>query len=76
MNTLMHYVAIFYGCKNDNIQMEAILSLRRQLSSGGEKPVQFSAFGPEIHCETSATCKVTVKPFDTYYLRNNRIFCH
>ena len=47
------------------------------MSSGGGKPVQFSAFGQEIHCETSAIRKVTVKPlryiplqeqFDNYIL--------
>ena len=27
---------------------------RRRLSSGGGKPVQFSAFGREIPCETTA----------------------
>ena len=32
------------------------------MSSGGGKPVQFSAFGQEITCETIATRKVTVKP--------------
>ena len=36
--------------------------LRRQLSSGGGEPVQFSAFGWEIPCETTTTQKVTIKP--------------
>ena len=29
--------------------------------NGGGKPVQFLAFGWEMHCETTATQKVTVK---------------
>ena len=39
-----------------------ILLLLRQQSSGGGKPVQFSAFSQEIHCEAAATQKATVKP--------------
>ena len=37
--------------------------LRCQLSSSEGRPVQFSAFGQEIPYETTATRKVTVKPF-------------
>ena len=48
--------------KIDSMKMVKILLLRRGLPGGGGKPVQLSALGQELPCETTATHKVTVKP--------------
>ena len=56
------------------MQTQQFLLLRRRLSSGGEKPGQFSAFGRE----TSATLKVTVIQLQEQLniFSNNRYFCY
>ena len=45
-----------------DVRLKAILPIRLCLSSGGGKPIKFSAFVQEIPCETTAAMKVIVKP--------------